>query len=53
MNTASRIETTGKRDRIHISSETAELLVEAGKSRWLVPRDEKVYAKGKGEFRRI
>ena len=48
MNTASRIETTGKANRIHISQETGELLQKGGKGHWLQTRHEKVEAKGKG-----
>ena len=51
MNTASRMESTGLRDKIQVSQETAELLFAAGKSRWVTPREEKVVAKGKGEVR--
>jgi len=50
MNTASRVETTGERAKIQISADTAKLLVEAGKDNWFKPRDDKVYAKGKGEM---
>jgi class 3 adenylate cyclase len=50
MNTASRMESTGLRGRIHISQDTADLLVAAGKSEWIAARDEKVVAKGKGEM---
>jgi class 3 adenylate cyclase len=50
MNTASRMESTGKRDRIQISQETADLLCAAGKANWITPREEKVVAKGKGEL---
>ena len=48
MNTASRMESTGVRDRIQISEETAEFLSVAGKESWFFPRSEKVTAKGKG-----
>uniref|UniRef100_A0A7S3P5D0 Phosphodiesterase n=1 Tax=Amphora coffeiformis TaxID=265554 RepID=A0A7S3P5D0_9STRA len=48
MNTASRIETTGKANRVHISQETGELLQKHGKGHWLQARHEKVEAKGKG-----
>ena len=48
VNTASRVESTGKKDMIHVSQETAELLIAAGKSIWLKPRDDLVAAKGKG-----
>jgi CheY-like chemotaxis protein len=50
MNTTSRIETTGKAGKIQLSSETADLLIKGGKNHWLVPREEKVHAKGKGEM---
>ena len=50
VNTTSRIETTGQRDRIHVSQETADLLIAAGKGHWIVPREDKVTAKGKGEL---
>ena len=50
MNTTARIESTGARGRIHLSSETAELLKAAGKQSWLKQRDECVVAKGKGSI---
>jgi class 3 adenylate cyclase len=50
MNTASRMESTGIRDCIQVSQETADLLVAAGKGNWLKAREEKVVAKGKGEL---
>ena len=48
MNTASRMETTGERNRIQVSEETAKLLTTAGKEHWLIPREQTVEAKGKG-----
>ena len=51
MNTASRMESTGKRDMIHVSSETAGLLIQGGKGHWVTPRDHVVVVKGKGELR--
>eukprot|EP00980_Cylindrotheca_fusiformis_P007888 scaffold1678_cov80-Cylindrotheca_fusiformis.AAC.5 len=51
MNTASRMESSGERNRIHISQVTADLLVEAGMSKLIKPRHEKVMIKGKGEVR--
>ena len=48
MNTCARIESTGIPNRIHLSQATADLLVEASKSKWVKPRDELVHAKGKG-----
>lgn len=50
VNTASRMESTGVCNRIHVSEETARLLAEAGKSNWLTQRSETVQAKGKGEL---
>jgi Adenylate and Guanylate cyclase catalytic domain len=50
MNTASRMESTGVPGRIQLSQETADLLTAAGKSHWIKPREETVYAKGKGEM---
>jgi hypothetical protein len=48
MNMAARMESTGAKYRIHISSETAELLRAAGKERWIEKRDEMIDIKGKG-----
>lgn len=50
INTASRIESTGVANRIQISQETAELIMDAGKTSWLTQRQDKVHAKGKGMF---
>jgi class 3 adenylate cyclase len=50
VNTAARIETTGRRDKIHLSQETAELVIQAGKSKWMIRRNDTVVAKGKGEM---
>jgi Adenylate and Guanylate cyclase catalytic domain len=50
MNTASRLESTGQRGKIHLSQETADLLMMAGKASWVIPRDDVVVAKGKGEL---
>jgi len=50
VNTATRIESTGKRNRIHVSEETADLLALAGKADWLRRRDQLVTAKGKGKL---
>lgn len=51
VNTAARLESTGSSNRIHVSEETARLLKEAGKARWLTPREDAVQAKGKGELK--
>ena len=48
MNTASRMESTGKPNMIQISQDTAELLKAAGKASWITPREEMVQVKGKG-----
>lgn len=48
MNMASRMESTGQAGRIHVSSETAALLVASGKEHWVKPREEEVSIKGKG-----
>ena len=42
------MESTGLRDRIHISQQTADKLEEAGKGHWFRPRSDPVLAKGKG-----
>jgi len=49
MNTTARIETTGAKNRIHMSQDTADKLTATGKGHWAVPREDKVVAKGKGE----
>ena len=46
MNTAARMEHNGVRDKIQLSQETADLLIEAGKSNWLERREDLVNAKG-------
>jgi class 3 adenylate cyclase len=45
MNTASRIESTGERHRVHISKQTADLLIVVGKKHWVKPREEKMLRK--------
>jgi 3'5'-cyclic nucleotide phosphodiesterase/Adenylate and Guanylate cyclase catalytic domain len=50
VNTAARMETTGAPNKIHLSQQTANLLIAAGKSRWVKARDELVTAKGKGQL---
>ena len=45
---ASRMESTGEKNMIQVSQDTADLLTNAGKGHWLVPRDSPVSAKGKG-----
>ena len=48
VNTASRMETTGERNRIQLSEQTAHILIAHGRGSWLQPREDKVEAKGKG-----
>ncbi len=50
MNTASRMESTGLPSSIHVSQETADLLIADGKESWLTRRKDAVTAKGKGEL---
>lgn len=42
------MESTGQKNMIQVSQDTADLLTSAGKGHWLVPRDSPVSAKGKG-----
>ena len=48
VNTAARMESTGKPNQIHLSQEFVDLLLDAGKSHWVTMREDKVVAKGKG-----
>ena len=50
MNTASRLESTGAPGKVHISIETAEILINSGKGKWVTKREDQVIAKGKGEM---
>jgi Adenylate and Guanylate cyclase catalytic domain len=50
MNTCSRIESTGERNKIHISAETAACLQALGKGNWVQERDDIITAKGKGNL---
>jgi hypothetical protein len=50
MNTTARMESTGGRNKVQLSQETADLLIAAGKTQWLTARLERVNAKGKGEL---
>ena len=45
------METTSDAGCIHISAATADALTEAGHKRWLKPREETVFVKGKGDMR--
>jgi hypothetical protein len=44
------MESTGVKNRIHLSKETADLIIAGGKEQWIKPRSTKVFAKGKGEL---
>jgi hypothetical protein len=44
------METTGIMGKIHVSQETADALIVGGKSSWLITREEKIVAKGKGSM---
>eukprot|EP00539_Tryblionella_compressa_P010393 CAMPEP_0178785130 /NCGR_PEP_ID=MMETSP0745-20121128/4619_1 /TAXON_ID=913974 /ORGANISM="Nitzschia punctata, Strain CCMP561" /LENGTH=1231 /DNA_ID=CAMNT_0020442817 /DNA_START=31 /DNA_END=3727 /DNA_ORIENTATION=+ len=51
MNTASRMESTGVPNRIHVSAEFVENLNKLGKSHWAILREDQIYAKGKGSLK--
>jgi len=51
VNTAARMESTGIKNRIQCSQDTADLLRNQGKERWLEEREEGVIAKGKGQLK--
>jgi ribosomal 30S subunit maturation factor RimM len=44
------MESHGIKGRIHVSQSTADEIVNAGKAAWIVPRQDKISAKGKGEL---
>ena len=48
--TACLLQSTGESNRIHISKETADLIAEAGRKRWVRKREEKVQTEEKGEL---
>eukprot|EP00980_Cylindrotheca_fusiformis_P010153 scaffold2261_cov124-Cylindrotheca_fusiformis.AAC.1 len=50
MNTAARMEQSGKRNRIQVSQVTADLLKEAGFVQWIMLRGSKIPVRGKGEM---
>lgn len=50
MNTCARMESTCEPGRIQLSSDTAGLLVAAGKGYWLTQRETVTFAKGKGQM---
>ena len=50
VNTASRMESTGRINMIQVSPQTANLLKEEGLGKWIVPREHLVEVKGKGQM---
>jgi class 3 adenylate cyclase len=50
MNVAARIESTGKRDHVHLSEATANEVIGAGKGKWLKRREDTIELKGIGEM---
>jgi class 3 adenylate cyclase len=50
VNTASRMESTGQKGRIQVSTTTADKIRGSGKGRWLYQREDMVEAKGKGKM---
>ena len=50
VNTAARMESSGKPNKIHVSQATADLLKEAGKGHWLTACTNVIEAKGKGRL---
>jgi hypothetical protein len=48
VNTASRMESTGKPGQIKVSLKTADLFIAAGKKYWLHERGDTVFVKGRG-----
>ena len=50
VNTTARIESTGAKNRIHLSEQTASVLIDAGKEHWVTRRSDMVEAKGKGKL---
>ena len=50
VNVTARVEASGEKNRIHVSSTVASQLIDAGKEHWVKAREDKVTAKGKGEL---
>eukprot|EP00523_Entomoneis_sp_CCMP467_P019712 CAMPEP_0168820572 /NCGR_PEP_ID=MMETSP0726-20121227/8918_1 /TAXON_ID=265536 /ORGANISM="Amphiprora sp., Strain CCMP467" /LENGTH=1298 /DNA_ID=CAMNT_0008873087 /DNA_START=52 /DNA_END=3948 /DNA_ORIENTATION=- len=50
MNTASRMESTGMKNKIHLSTDTADKLTKAGFGHWITKRQDLVHVKGKGDM---
>jgi len=49
--TAALLASTGKANRIHVSEAAADLLIKAGKKRWIVEREDRVETEEKGEIK--
>jgi hypothetical protein len=50
VNTASRMESTGRVNLIQVSPQTANLLKDEGLGKWVIPRENLVSVKGKGKM---
>ena len=50
VNTAARMESHGIKGRIQVSESAAQELMARNKGHWLIPREDKIQAKGKGEL---
>jgi hypothetical protein len=50
VNTASRMESNGMRNRIQASQATVDCLITAGKTHWIKAREDLIEAKGKGKM---
>eukprot|EP00980_Cylindrotheca_fusiformis_P019623 scaffold6818_cov95-Cylindrotheca_fusiformis.AAC.5 len=50
VNTAAHMESSGVPSQIQLSQVTADMLADAGLDRWMIPRNTKVFVKGKGKM---
>jgi len=48
VNYASRMYSTGSAGKVQLSHDSAQLLIDSGRSNWVVPRSDPVDVKGKG-----
>lgn len=51
MNTASLIQSQGESQKIHLSQTTADLLIRAGKRKWIMEREQVLHTLEKGEMK--
>lgn len=51
VNTAARLESSGEGNRIHLSEQTAQLIIAAGHESWVKEREDLVHLKGKGAMK--